>query len=455
MRAAPGVGRQQGTLGGGAVVEPAPTVMDLPSARAVAVDLVGAVLRRKRPLDDAIDDSPDMSTLAPRDRAFARLLVATVLRRLGQIDALIAHCLNTPLPPRAAAVHDMLRLGIAQLLFLRTPPHAAVATTVDLAGGRGFPTYKGLVNAVLRRLSLEGPGLAAQHDAARLNTPAWLWTAWAEAYGETTARDIATAHLKEAPLDISVRGDRQTWAAALDATILPTGTLRRTSGGAIMALPGYQDGAWWVQDAAAAIPATLFGPIAGKRVIDLCAAPGGKTAQLAAAGGNVTAVDRSPRRLLRLKSNLARLHLEAECVTGDAGSWHPPEPAPYVLLDAPCTATGAIRRHPDVPHLKSMDDVHRLAAVQERLIEAAVKMLAPGGTLVYCTCSLEPEEGPRQVEQLMAKGAPVRRRPIAAEEIGGLAECLSADGDLRTFPCHMAGSEGLDGFYAARLVRVE
>ena len=444
-----------GNIGYFAVVEPAPTVMDLPSARAVAVDLVGAVLRRRRPLDDAIDDNSNMGTLAPRDRAFARLLVATVLRRLGQIDALIAHCLNSPLPPRAAAVHDMLRLGIAQLLFLRTPPHAAVATTVDLAGARGFLTYKGLVNAVLRRLSLEGPGLAAQQDAARLNTPDWLWQAWSQAYGETTARDIATAHLKEAPLDISVRGERQKWAAALEATTLPTGTIRRGSGGAIMALPGYQEGAWWVQDAAAAIPATLFGPIAGKRVIDLCAAPGGKTAQLAAAGANVTAIDRSPRRLQRLKNNLVRLHLEAECVSGDAGSWRPSEPAQFVLLDAPCTATGAIRRHPDVPHLKSMDDVHRLAAVQERLLDAAVAMLAPGGTLVYCTCSLEPEEGSQQIERLLARKAPVRRRPVAAEEIGGLKECLTADGDLRTFPCHLAANDGLDGFYAARLVRME
>ena len=444
-----------GNIGYFAVVEPAPTVMDLPSARAVAVDLVGAVLRRKRPLDDAIDDSPNMSTLAPRDRAFARLLVATVLRRLGQIDALIAHCLNSPLPPRAAAVHDMLRLGIAQLLFLRTPPHAAVATTVDLAGARGFLTYKGLVNAVLRRLSLEGPNLAAQQDAARLNTPDWLWQAWSQAYGETIARDIATAHLKEAPLDISVRGDRQKWAVALEAAIMPTGTLRRGSGGAIMALPGYQEGAWWVQDAAAAIPATLFGPIAGKRVIDLCAAPGGKTAQLAAAGANVTAIDRSPRRLQRLKNNLMRLHLEADCVSGDAGNWQPSEPVPYVLLDAPCTATGAIRRHPDVPHLKSMDDVHRLAAVQERLLDAAVAMLAPGGTLIYCTCSLQPEEGPQQIERLLAREAPVRRRPIVAEEIGGLKECLTGDGDLRTFPCHLADTDGLDGFYAARLVRVE
>src|SRR5260370_1002672 len=256
----------------------------VPSARSVAIDLISAVLRRKRPLDDAIEDNPDMAALATRDRAFARLLVATVLRRLGQIDALIARCLNTPLPPRAAAVHDMLRLGIAQLLFLRTPAHAAVATTVDLADARGFTTHKGLVNAVLRRLSQDGPGLVALHDAPRLNTPKWLWNSWSAAYGDAECRRIAEVHLREAPLDITARRDRTGWAERLDATLLPTGTIRRTAGGAIANLPGYSEGAWWVQDAAAAIPARLFGDIAAKYMIDLCAAPGGKTAQLAYAG---------------------------------------------------------------------------------------------------------------------------------------------------------------------------
>ena len=230
-----------------------------------------------------------MAGLPARDRAFARLLVATVLRRLGQIDHLIAHCLNTPLPPRAAMVHDMLRLGIAQLLFLRTPPHAAVATTVDLAEARGFLSHKGLVNAVLRRLSQEGPGLVEQQDAARLNTPEWLWQSWGRAYGEAGVRGIATAHLKEAPLDLSVRSETERWREALEARLLPTGTLRRAAGGAITTLPGYAEGAWWVQDAAAAIPVRLFGDLRGKRVIDLCAAPGGKTAQLASGGANVTA----------------------------------------------------------------------------------------------------------------------------------------------------------------------
>ncbi len=424
-----------------------------PTARSVAIDLIGTVLRRKRPLDEAIEENGEMAALPARDRAFARLLVAMVLRRLGQIDALIAHCLNTPLPPRAAPVHDMLRLGIAQLLFLRTPPHAAVATSVDLAEVRGFVSHKGLVNAVLRRLSQEGAALAAEQDAPRLNTPQWLWRAWSEAYGEATTRQIALAHLKEAPLDLTVHGDVEHWRQALDAILLPTGTLRRSAGGAITSLPGYNEGAWWVQDAAAALPARLFPDVAGQRVIDLCAAPGGKTAQLAAAGARVTAIDRSPRRVERLHANLARLALNAECLVADASVWRPPEPARFVLLDAPCTATGAIRRHPDVPHLKSGDDVAQLAAVQERLLASSVEMLAPGGMLVFCVCSLEPQEGVQQVTRLLSRGLPLKRQRVDAAEIGGLAECVTADGDLRTLPCHLAALDGLDGFYAAQLVR--
>jgi 16S rRNA (cytosine967-C5)-methyltransferase len=425
----------------------------VPSARSVAIDLVGAVLRRKRPLDDAIEDNPDMALLPTRDRAFARLLVATVLRRLGQIDALIAHCLNTPLPPRAAVVHDMLRLGISQLLFLRTPAHAAVATTVDLAEARGFLSHKGLVNAVLRRLSLEGPALVEQQDAPRLNTPDWLWQSWAAAYGEAGGRAIATAHLKEAPLDLTVRSDPEGWAKLLETVTLPTGTLRRSSGGSITSLPGYAEGAWWVQDAAAAIPAQLLGDVAGRRIIDLCAAPGGKTAQLAAAGASVVAIDRSQRRLDRLISNLDRLELSVEAIVADAAVWQPRDKVYGVLLDAPCTATGAIRRHPDVPHLKSPEDVARLAVVQERLLVAASEMVEPGGILVYCTCSLEPEEGPLQVARFLGRSSTFRRTPIQLAEVGGLAEFLTPEGNLRTLPSHLAAHDGIDGFFAARLVR--
>jgi 16S rRNA (cytosine967-C5)-methyltransferase len=428
---------------------------DLPTARDVALDLLGAVLRRKRPLDDAIDDNQAMQLLSGRDRAFARLLVATALRRLGQIDEMIALCLNTPLAPRAATVHDILRLGVAQLLFLRTPPHAAVATSVDLAHSRGFLSHKGLVNAVLRRLSVEGGELSRGQDAARLNTPDWLWRSWSRAYGEETARAIASAHLKEAPLDLTLRENPAEWCEKLQGLLLPTGTVRRQAGGAVTSLPGYDEGAWWVQDAAAALPARLLGDIAGSEVVDLCAAPGGKSAQLAIAGARVTAIDRSTRRLDRLVANFARLGLPVEAVVADALVWRPPRPVGAVLLDAPCTTTGAIRRHPDVPHLKTPDDVARLAVVQANLLRAAVEMLMPGGTLVYCTCSLEPEEGPRQIELLLRSGAPVARRPITPEEIGGKNEWITPDGDLRTLPCHLPEFDGIDGFFCTRLNKLD
>jgi len=425
----------------------------LQSARAVALALLEAVLGRKIPLDQALAESKPMAALAARDRAFARLLAATVLRRLGQIDDVLARFMAKPLPERAGSVRDALRLGAAQLLFLETPPHAAVATAVELTESLGHPALKGLVNAVLRRLSREGAGLVEKQDAARLNTPDWLWTSWVASYGADVARQIALAHLKEAPLDLSVKADPDLWAERLQAKLLPTGTLRREPGGAVDELPGYREGAWWVQDAAAALPARLLGNVAGKTVADLCAAPGGKTAQLAALGAHVLAVDRSGDRLKRVRENLTRLGLAAECVTADATGWRPAANLRFVLLDAPCSATGAIRRNPDVPHLKSPADVKRMAELQDRLLHAALSMLAPGGLLVYCTCSLEALEGPERIEKLLAQGAPVTRRPVTAREIGGLAQCLSPAGDLRTLPSQLADEGGLDGFYACRLVR--
>jgi 16S rRNA (cytosine967-C5)-methyltransferase len=424
------------------------------TARLVALDLIAAVLGRDRPLDEAIEDSSAMAQLSLRDRAFARLLVATVLRRLGQIDALIAACVTNPLPQRAAGVHDILRLGLAQLLFLHTPAHAAVATSVDLAQSRGFLSYKGLVNAVLRRLSVEGPQRVEAQDVAQLNTPGWLWQSWTRTYGEDAVRAIATAHLREAPLDLTPRTDAADWSEQLAATRLPTGTLRRSGGGAVASLPGYAEGAWWVQDAAAALPARLFGNVAGLDVVDLCAAPGGKTAQLADAGAFVTAVDRSARRLDRLAVNLKRLGLPVAAVAADALTWRPERPVDAVLLDAPCTATGAIRRHPDVPHLKRPADVMRLAAIQDKLLRAAIDMLRPGGMLVYCTCSLEPEEGRLRIESLLHSGAPVERRPLSPQELDVPAEWLTPDGDLRTLPFHLAEYDGIDGFYGARLVKL-
>lgn len=422
--------------------------------RAVALDLIEAVLARQRPLDDALLLHPGFPKLEPRDRAFARAMAATTLRRLGQIDAVLAAFLDKPLTGKAKPALDLLRLGACQLLFLKTPPHAAVSTSVDLAQGRGLGPYKHLVNAVLRRVDRQGPALIAAQDAARLNTPDWLWRRWSAAYGEATARAIGEAHLKEAPLDLTARADGALWATRLGAEILPTGSLRIAEPrGLLTELPGFADGAWWVQDAAAALPARLLGDLGGARVIDLCAAPGGKTAALAAAGAQVTAVDRSARRLERLQENLARLHLAAACVVADAGRWRPEAPADAVLLDAPCTATGTIRRHPDIARLKKEEDVAKMAAVQAGLLEAALDMVRPGGLLVYCVCSLEPEEGPAQIDALRTRGAPVEPVPIAPGEIGGLAELLDRDGQLRSLPCHLAERGGMDGFFIARLRR--
>ncbi|MGE5477765.1 MAG: RsmB/NOP family class I SAM-dependent RNA methyltransferase [Bacteroidales bacterium] len=429
------------------------TRQNRPDPRSVTLDLLSAVLADKRLLDEALDATPALSRLEERDRAFARLLVATVLRRLGQLDDVIGRCLDRGLPNKARRARDVLRLGACQLLFLNTPPHAAIATSVDLVKGTPLAGFAGLINAVLRRLDREGRAWVAAQDAARLNTPDWLWQSWLAAYGAEAARAIATAHLSEAPVDITVAGNPADWAERLEAELLPTGSLRRKGGGDITALPGFAAGNWWVQDMAAALPAQLLGDVKGKRVADLCAAPGGKALQLAVMGAHVTAVDRSAKRLVRFQQNLERLKLSAEIVEADAAAWAPAEPFDAVLLDAPCTATGTLRRHPDGMRLKGPGDVAALADQQTALLRAALAMLKPGGTLVYCVCSLEREEGEGQVERLLAAEPSVRRQPIAAAEIGGLAELLTPAGDLRTLPCHLADKGGMDAFFAARLVK--
>jgi 16S rRNA (cytosine967-C5)-methyltransferase len=432
----------------------APDAPTSASARALAFDTLRTVLEQKRPLDDVLEDNSARDRLAPRDRAFARLLVATTLRRLGQIDRVIDGCLDRPLPRRAAAVGQLLRLGICQLLFLDTPPHAAVDTTVELIAARGGEAgFKGLINAILRRVDRERAAWLEQTADPSLNAPAWLWESWVATYGPGRTAEIAAAHLREAPLDLTAKGDPAIWRDRLGATLLPTGSLRMPLDGLVESLPGFAEGAWWVQDAAAALPARLLGDVAGKRVIDLCAAPGGKTAQLAAASADVVAIDRSAPRLERLRRNLTRLDLQAATVVADAAAWQPDQPADAVLLDAPCSATGTIRRHPDVPWLKRPEDVAKLAALQARLLRAAIAMIKPGGTIVFCTCSLQPEEGPAQVAALLQEGAEVERLRIQPSEVGGIDSLIDGKGDLRTLPCHLAEQGGIDGFFAARLRR--
>lgn len=420
------------------------------SPRRIAIDLLSDVLDRRRLLDEAFAADPRLPALAGRDRAFVRLLTATTLRRLGQIDALLAQCMDRK---PTNAIRHLLRLGVAQLMFLDTPAHAAIATSVDVARELTLNGFAGLVNAVLRRVDREGREVVAAQDPARMNFPGWMLDAWQRHYGTETATAIANACLTEAPLDITPASDAAGWAARMEAQLLPTGTLRCTSGD-VTALPGFAEGAWWVQDAAAALPVRLLGDVCGQRVADLCAAPGGKTLQLAAAGALVTAVDLSAKRLGRVHENLARTHLSAEVVAADVATWQPDDSFDAVLLDAPCSATGTLRRHPDGMWLKSAAEVTKLAAVQDRLLRAAVNLVRPGGTLIFCVCSLQPEEGAPQVDVLLAEGAPFRRRPIRPEEIGGLAEAITPAGDLRTLPCHMAELGGMDAFFAARLQRI-
>jgi 16S rRNA (cytosine967-C5)-methyltransferase len=425
-------------------------------ARQTALTLLETVLSKRLAFDDSFARAAE--PLSPQDRGFVRQLAATTLRRLGQIDRLIDGYLQKPLPPAMPAPRNILRLGVAQLLFLGTPAHAAIDTSVSLADvqpDKRVANFKGVINAVLRKLSQEGAAKRAQQDGAKLNTPKWLWDSWAKAYGGQAARQIAEMHLREAPLDLSFKPgeDLKAWAGRLGGQVLPTGTVRVTGGGRVEELPGYQDGAWWVQDAAAALPARLFGDLAGRTAVDLCAAPGGKAAQLIAAGAAVTAVDRSAPRLKVLKVNLRRLRMEAEVVTADGATWAPAQPVDAVLLDAPCSATGTIRRHPDVPWLKGERDVTSVKAVQDALLKNAASMLKPGGTLVYCVCSLQPEEGPKRIAGFLSQHRDFQRQPVQAEEVGGLAELITRDGDLRTLPFHLGEQGGMDGFFAARLVK--
>ncbi len=454
-------------------------------ARRLAVYLLKSVLHDRQPFDDAFAGSGSKTAFAGlefRDRAFARAIAATALRRLGQIEDTLSRFLEKPLPAEGFETRFILIAGAAQLAFMEVAPHAAISLAVEQAkASRGAHRYAGLINAVLRKVAANAKAIVAEQDAAVLNTPAWLFARWARHYGEEIARLIAAAHLKEPSLDLSVKVDAPAWAARLGGELLPWGTVRLSVKGRIEDIEGYAEGAWWVQDAAAALPALLLGEVRGKRVADLCAAPGGKTAELAARGAQVTAVDVSASRLRRLQENLDRLHLQAEIVQADAAGWPAPEPFDAVLLDAPCSATGTIRRNPDIPYLKTQADIEVLSAVQARLLNHAVGLLKPGGQLVYSTCSLEEEEGEAQIERLLAARPDVTLLPIdpnlrhceRSEAIQGHvldafldrhggqgrlamtdralnipAECVTPSGMLRTLPFHAGG---MDGFFAARL----
>ncbi|MDX2236490.1 MAG: transcription antitermination factor NusB [Hyphomonadaceae bacterium] len=424
----------------------------MPSPRRAAADLLSLVLDHGRTLDDALAQAQSFAALEGRDRAFARAIVSASLRRLGAIDAVLSRFLQKPLPETAHLARALARTAAAQLLVLGAPAHAVVSETVTLANAdRKAAGFARLLNAVLRKVAAEGPGIAAALPPGA-DLPSWLFTRWRAAYGHAAAAAIARGLMAEPPLDVSVKADADLWAERLGAEVLPTGALRLPADAPpVPRLPGYAEGAWWVQDAAAALPALLLGDVAGADVLDLCAAPGGKTMQLAAASARVTALDSDADRLARLRENLDRTGLSATLVCADATQWAPGRTFDAVLLDAPCTATGTLRRHPDIAWLRRPTDIAKLAALQTRLLAAAARLTKPGGLCVYAVCSLEPEEGPGVVAAALGSGAWARDARAAGASPPAFR---TADGDLRTTPGAWPERGGLDGFYAAALRRL-
>jgi 16S rRNA (cytosine967-C5)-methyltransferase len=438
-----------------------PTEVPGLAARRIAADILDGVLHKRRTLDDQLEGAgahPGLKTLSDRDRALMRRLVATILRRLGTLGHVLSRLLDRGIPTDAPRAQSALLIGAAQILWMDVPDHAAVDLSVRLVqSDRRAAKYAGLVNAVLRRCAREGQPLIDEVKSLTLDVPPWLMARWVAHYGEATAKEIAGALSHEPSLDLTVKSDPAQWATRLHGEVLPTATVRTLLQGSVTMLPGFAEGQWWVQDAAAALPVRLFGDAAGQTIADLCAAPGGKTAQLVQAGAQVTAIDRSPNRVARMRDNFSRLGLQAETAVADATEWQTENKFDGVLVDAPCASTGTIRRHPDVAWLRQELDIGALTALQQRLLQKAAALLKPGGTLIYCTCSLEPEEGEQAIAALLSAEPGMRRAPIEAGEVAGLSEILTPEGDLRTLPCHLPHADprlsGLDGFYAARLVK--
>lgn len=426
------------------------------NARVVALELLAPVLKKRQTLEDAQRQVPAFAQLKSEDAGFANLLAMTALRRFGQCEALLEALLEFPLAPKMFHVKHALVLGLVQLLWLNTPPHAAVSETVEAVRKLRFEKMTGLVNATLKRVANDIDGWRAKADGAIMrNAPAWMIQSWVQAYGEEKTKTLLAQAQVIPPLDLQFvdADDAKDWAAENDGECLPHGAVRVSGAGLVSRLPGFDAGKWWVQDAAASVPAMLLGDVVGKRVLDVCAAPGGKTAQLIARGAHVTAIDISANRLKRLKDNLARLKMDAEVLAKDALAYAPEEKFDAVLLDAPCSATGTLRRHPELLWQREESDVQRLADLQARLLHKASDWLNAGSTLIYAVCSLQPEEGKIQVEEFLRTHAQWKRAPLTREEFAWMPhEWLTAEGDFQCLPAPEPFEGGADGFYAARLV---
>jgi 16S rRNA (cytosine967-C5)-methyltransferase len=424
------------------------------AARHVAAEAVRRAIRERRALDEALS----LSSNGPRqlndaDFGLARAIATVTFRRMGTLRAVMGERLKDGKIPDAGLLAEAMLTGAAQILFMDVPDHAAVDLAVEMAkSDRLAMHYAPLANAVLRGIARDKADILASLEGSTVDTPDWMLERWSAAYGEDNAYAIARVHATPPHVDLTAMGDAAALAKAVGGILLPTGSVRLTSDTAVPSLPGFAEGAFQVQDAASALPARLVGATAGMRILDLCAAPGGKTAQLAATGAHVTAVERSAQRAERLTENLARLRLSADLVIGDAGEYQA-EAFDAVLLDAPCSATGTIRRHPEIAWTKTLQDILALGRQQQRLLAHAASLVKPGGILVYSTCSLEREEGERQIARWLATEPGFAILPVNPGELGVEPASVTAEGFLRALPAQLSAHGGMDGFFAARLRR--
>jgi len=432
-------------------------------ARQAATRLLSAIVDRHTSLDgllDPVNGNRAFRDLSQADQALVRALLRATLRHLPLIEAFIGRLVDKPLPEGARNLAHILHIAATQILYLDIPDHAAVDIAVEQA--RRDPRsrrFASLVNAVLRRMAREKTRVLPELEATIVNAPSWFAERLRAAYGDRTTA-ILKAHSIEPAIDFTVKSDPQGWAERLGGVVLPTGSVRVAQiDGPIAQLPGYSEGQWWVQDAAASIPARLLGAVESRRIADLCAAPGGKTAQLAAGGAVVTTVDLSKNRLKRLTQNMDRLQLEVDIQQADILKWQVETPFDGVLLDAPCSSTGTVRRHPDIPWTKSPHDIERLADLQERMLMKAVTLVKPGGRVVFSNCSLDPREGEEMILKVLDAQPQLARHPVDPKDWPGLEQVVTADGEIRTTPDMLPDDNprlaGLDGFFASVLVRAD
>ena len=409
------------------------------NSRQIALNILSRVLHQKQNLDDEFDKQTNL--LDGREKSFVRMLVTTCLRRMGQIDFVLKQLIEKPLPKKANAVQDILRLAVCQILFMKTPVHAAVSMAVDLSKNPTLNFYTKLINGTLRNLCRNIEKF--QNIPEELNTPQWLLDSWIKSYGEKTAKEIVSANLTQPNTFVSVKENPSLWAQKLNGKENETGSVELPENAYIPDLDGFADGAWWVQDAAAAMPVLLFDDLKGKKVADFCAAPGGKTASLITRGAMVDAFDISEKRMKRVEENLKRLHYKANLFVQDANKIDGENIYDAILIDAPCSATGTIRRHPDLYFHRTPDDISKLNQAQLKLLKTAHRLLKKDGQVVYCTCSLQQEEG----EKIIA--AVSKLFTVCPIKNPKLKKYVGKDGFIRTFPF-----QNKDGFFMALLQKI-